>query len=561
MKLKSCMTALALVWVASAAIDAANAEAMKAEVIHWWTSGGESAAVKVFADQFTKAGGTWVDTAIAGGVNARTAAINRTVGGTPPTAMQFNTGKQFDDLVENDLLRDVDQLATEQNWKSLMPEAIIKATTRNGKIYAVPVNIHGQNWLWISKAALAKAGASEPTNWDDVFPVLDQLKAAGLIPLAFGGQKVWERNLFNAVLVGKGGNALWTAIYGKRDAAAATSTEFKAVAETYGKLRDYVDRGSPGRNWNDATNLVIQGKAGMQIMGDWAKGEFAAAGQTAGKDFDCTILSKEGGYVMGGDVFAFPKLKDPAQQQGATAARQGDARSRDAGALLAEEGIDPGPPRSSTSARWTPAPRRACRTPGRQAPPGRRPRDAVAARTLTGAMEDLISQYWNTPAMSADEFRVQGRGFTEAALRADCDGAVETSSGVPAHAGLGVVAGLLIVVVVYLGCTAWTVWISLTASRMLPNSTFVGLLPIRLADGQRALASLGEQPRGVRRAVPRSPAWRSASCLAVAIDQRVRGGKYPALDLSLPLFHVLHRHRPGLAMAAESELWHREDGA
>ena len=54
---------------------------MKAEVIHWWTSGGESAAVKVFADQFTKAGGTWVDTAIAGGANARTAAINRIVGG------------------------------------------------------------------------------------------------------------------------------------------------------------------------------------------------------------------------------------------------------------------------------------------------------------------------------------------------------------------------------------------------------------------------------------------------------------------------------------------------
>src|SRR5881392_2810676 len=114
-----------------------GAQEMKAEVIHWWTSGGESAAVKVFAEQFTEAGGTWEDTAIAGGANARTAAINRTVGGTPPAAMQFNTGKQFDELVENDLLRDVDQLATEQNGKSLMPEAIIKATTRNGKIYAV----------------------------------------------------------------------------------------------------------------------------------------------------------------------------------------------------------------------------------------------------------------------------------------------------------------------------------------------------------------------------------------------------------------------------------------
>ena len=66
------------------------------------------------------------------------------------------------------------------------------------------------------------------------------------------------------------------------------SAEFKSVAETYGKLRGYVDPGAPGRNWNDATSLVIQGKAGMQVMGDWAKGEFIAAGQTAGKEYGCT---------------------------------------------------------------------------------------------------------------------------------------------------------------------------------------------------------------------------------------------------------------------------------
>jgi len=102
----------------------ASAEEQRAEVIHWWTSGGESAAVKVFADQFTAAGGTWVDTAIAGGANARTAAINRTVGGNPPTAMQLNTGKQFDDLVENDLLTDVDAQAAAQNWKAVLPPSL-----------------------------------------------------------------------------------------------------------------------------------------------------------------------------------------------------------------------------------------------------------------------------------------------------------------------------------------------------------------------------------------------------------------------------------------------------
>ncbi len=102
----------------------AGAQEQRAEVIHWWTSGGESAAVKVFADQFQAAGGTWVDTAIAGGANARTAAINRTVGGNPPAAMQFNTGKQFDELVENDLLANVDAQAAAQNWKAILAAVI-----------------------------------------------------------------------------------------------------------------------------------------------------------------------------------------------------------------------------------------------------------------------------------------------------------------------------------------------------------------------------------------------------------------------------------------------------
>ena len=36
--------------------------------------------------------------------------------------------------------------------------------------------------------------------------------------------------------------------------------------------------------------MVITGKAAMQVMGDWAKGEFIAAGLTAGKEYGCVIL-------------------------------------------------------------------------------------------------------------------------------------------------------------------------------------------------------------------------------------------------------------------------------
>lgn len=146
---------------------------LRAEVIHWWTFGGESAALRIYAEAFDKACGRWVDTAIAGGANVRPAAVNRVVGGDPPTAMQFNTGKQFDDLVENDLLANVDLVAAAEDWGKTLPKTLVDAVTRDWRdwhAYAVPVNIHGQNWMFFSKAALDRAGATAPTNWDDVFP-------------------------------------------------------------------------------------------------------------------------------------------------------------------------------------------------------------------------------------------------------------------------------------------------------------------------------------------------------------------------------------------------------
>jgi glucose/mannose transport system substrate-binding protein len=380
-----------------------SAQETKAEVIHWWTSGGESAAVKVFAEQFNKAGGTWVDTAIAGGANARTAAINRTVGGTPPTMMQFNTGKQFDELVENGLLNDVDGVIAELKVKDKIPDAIVKATTRDGKMFAVPVNIHGQNWLFYNAAALQKTGAAEPKSWDDMFPIMDKMKADGIIPLAFSGQKTWERGLFNAVLLGQGGPKLWQAVYGDRDQAAVKSADFKAVAETFGKLRNYVDAGAPGRNWNDATALVIQGKAGFQVMGDWAKGEFIAAGQTAGKDYGCTVLSKTGGgYAMGGDVFAFPKTKDPnalkAQVMLAKVLLDPETQIK----FNAKKGSIPVRTDVDTSSLDVCAQKGAkmVADKNQQAPA----MELLTPPSVTGAVEDVISSYWNNPGQSVDTF-------------------------------------------------------------------------------------------------------------------------------------------------------------
>ncbi|RQP21348.1 ABC transporter substrate-binding protein [Piscinibacter terrae] len=289
--------------------------AQKAEVIHWWTSGGESAAVKELANAYKAAGGTWVDSAIAGGEAARSTAINRIVGGTPSTAAQFNTSKQFHDIIDAGLLNNVDEVAQKNGWDKWLPAPILNSVKVKGHFYAVPVNIHMPAWFWYSKAAFAKAGiTAEPKSADEFFAALDKLKAAGVVPLAQGGQPWQEKILFDAWLAHVGGSEMYLKIYRDRDAATLQSPAFKSLLVSYKKLKSYTDAGSPGRNWNDATSMVISGKAGVQIMGDWAKGEFQAANQTAGKEFGCFAgFGPKSPYIIAGDVFVFPKTTDPAQ--------------------------------------------------------------------------------------------------------------------------------------------------------------------------------------------------------------------------------------------------------
>jgi glucose/mannose transport system substrate-binding protein len=285
----------------------------KAEVVHWWTSGGESAAVKTLADAYRAAGGTWVDMAVALGEQARAVAINRIVGGNPPTAAQFNTSKQFLDIVEQGMLTPMDEVALRDGWDKFLPEIVLNAVRVKGHYYAVPVNIHMPTWLWYSKAALKAAGvAAEPKSMDELFAALDKLKAAGLVGLAHGGQSWQDNTVFTAVLANVGGRELYLKVLRDRDAAVIQSDAFRQVLLSFKRLQGYVDKGSPGRNWNDATALLINGKAGFQFMGDWAKGEFSLAGKVPGRDYGCIAgFGPQAPYIIQGDVFVFPKAKSP----------------------------------------------------------------------------------------------------------------------------------------------------------------------------------------------------------------------------------------------------------
>ena len=302
--------------LASAAILAAGvANAGNLEVTHWWTSGGEAAAVSVLAEKFNaQTDHTWVDGAIAGGGGTSVPVIiSRIIGGDPMGATQLNHGRQAQELIEAGLMTDLTELADAQGWRDIVhPISLLDSCTVDGRVYCVPLNIHSAQWLWVSHGAFEKAGLPVPKNWDEFVAVSAKLEEAGLVPLAMG-QQGWQQSIaFGALVLGYVGVESFIEVTGNKNADEATGPAWTRAFEAVASARKLA-RDSNVQDWNLATNMVITDTAGGQIMGDWAQGEFQVAGEVAGKDYSCLPgMGFNEILDTGGDAFYFPVINDEA---------------------------------------------------------------------------------------------------------------------------------------------------------------------------------------------------------------------------------------------------------
>ncbi|MBY5832903.1 ABC transporter substrate-binding protein [Rhizobium ruizarguesonis] len=298
------------------------------EIMSSWTSGGEAAALNVIKTEFEKRGGVWKDSSIAGFGAADAAFQNRIVAGDAPGAKQGVIGLAAADFINQGLFNPIDDVAAAGKWADALPKSIHDLITYDGKVYLSPTGAHGESWLFYSKEAFEKAGISqEPKTWDELFADLDKLKAAGMVPVAWGGQPWQQTKVFNMILLSQVGIDGFLKIYVDKDKSQASVEGVKKTLEILGKLRGYVDPGAAGRNWNDATAMLITAKAGVQFMGDWAKGEFTVAGKEPGKEYGCMIVPESKGMVYIADALWFPKT--------------GKAETDKAQKLLAEVVMDP----------------------------------------------------------------------------------------------------------------------------------------------------------------------------------------------------------------------------
>jgi len=286
MKFGKFATGVSTVAVLALSLNTASAEDV--EVLHWWTSGGEAAAVGVLKKDLEGQGVGWKDMPVAGGggSDAMTVLRARVTSGNAPTAAQMLGFDIKDWAKTTGKLGNLNSVAEKEGWDKVVPAALQEFSKHDGNWIAAPVNVHSTNWVWVNKAALDAAGGKEPTTWEELVAVMDKMKENGITPLAHGGQAWQDATIFDAVVLGIGAD-FYKSAFIDLNADALGGADMVKAFDRMTKLRSYVDDNFSGRDWNLASAMVIEGKAGMQMMGDWAKGEFLKAGKVPGKDFVC----------------------------------------------------------------------------------------------------------------------------------------------------------------------------------------------------------------------------------------------------------------------------------
>ncbi len=298
-----------------------GAMAGEVEVLHWWTSGGEAKSVAVLKDLLEKDGHTWKDFAVAGGGGdtAMTVLRSRAIAGNPPTAAQVK-GPQIQQWGDEGVLADLSRVARAEKWDDIIPGVVADIMKYRGQYVAVPVNVHRINWMWVNPEVFKKAGAKVPETWAELEEASKKIQDAGMIPIAFGGQNWQEATVFESIVIGLGGADFYRKALVQADPAALGSATMVKAFERFKNLKKYTDKNAPGRDWNLATAMVIKGEAGMQFMGDWAKGEFTAAGKKPGVDYLALPMPDTSKYFLFNvDSFIFFKQKAVAAGQAAEA--------------------------------------------------------------------------------------------------------------------------------------------------------------------------------------------------------------------------------------------------
>ena len=289
--------------------EPAGGGATEVEVFSWWSGPGEGEGLAALIEDFKKNNPnvTFTNAAVAGGsgTQARQALATRLLQGQPPDSYQLHAGKEAASDIKDGRLEDITYRYDQNGWKDKFPKGLMDNLTIDGKIYAVPVNIHRSNLLWFSPKKLTEWGiAAPPKTWSEFLTQAATLQAKGVKPISVG--QTWtQMHLLENVLLGELGvpkyNGLWD---GTTD---WKSAEVVAALDTFKKVMAVAVVGTD--DWQPTIDKVVAGTAAYNVMGDWAAGYLQGPKALKYKtDYDVVASpGTTGVYNFLSDSFTLPK--------------------------------------------------------------------------------------------------------------------------------------------------------------------------------------------------------------------------------------------------------------
>lgn len=280
------------------------------EIFSWW-AGDEGPALEALIQIYKKENPNvnFINATVTGGsgVNAKAVLKTRMLGGEPPDSFQVHAGQELiGTWVKADRMEDLTALFQEEGWMKAFPKGLLKYIGTDKGLWSVPVNIHRSNVVWYIPENLKKWGVTVPTSWDDFFAIAPKLKAAGVTPLALAEN--WTVNhLWESVTLASLGAEKWDALW--TGTLPFDSPEGIKAWELFGKVLEYTNTDASSLSWQQATDMVVDGRAAFNIMGDWAAGYMTTTKMMdPGAGFGwAPSFGTKGQFMFLADSFGLPK--------------------------------------------------------------------------------------------------------------------------------------------------------------------------------------------------------------------------------------------------------------
>lgn len=204
----------------------------------------------------------------------------------PPDVLTWFAGNRMRAFSSRDLAMDITDVWKSNNWEKVVPKGFqALSKDSSGKYVFLPVSYYW--WaVYYRKDIFAKLGLKEPKTWDEFLAVCKKLKDAGYVPIANAAKETWPQGgWFDFLDMRVNGPEFHKDLTDGK--IPYTDPRVKKVFTYWAQLvnNKYLLENPASYTWQDAANLMIQGKAAMYLMGDFIRDQYPADRAAAELDF------------------------------------------------------------------------------------------------------------------------------------------------------------------------------------------------------------------------------------------------------------------------------------